>query len=407
MKILQINTTVNTGSTGKIAEDIGQLLMANGHESYIAYGRANNQSKSQLIKIGSQKDVMLHGLKSAMFDRHGFGSASATKKFIEEIDKLNPDAIGLHNIHGYYLNIEVLFDYLALKKIPVVWTLHDCWPFTGHCAYFDSIGCMKWETQCHNCPKTRSYPTSYGLDNSRQNYIDKKRIFNMAKGVIVTPSQWLKNITEKSFLDYPVAKIHNGLNLDVFKPQQNVSGTREKYNITGEKIILGVANIWDERKGLKDFIKLQELGNNAFSIVLVGLSEKQIESLPKGITGIKRTENVQELIALYSLADIFVNPTYQDNFPTTNIEALACGTPVVTYNTGGSPEAIDAQTGVVVGKGDIAGLHAAILEVLAISRDHFRPLCRARAEMAFNKNDRYLDYLKIYENLVAGTVPMQ
>lgn len=400
MRILQINTTVNSGSTGRIAEDIGKVLIANGHESYIAYGRGNQTSQSKLIKIGTQKDIIFHGLKTALLDRHGFGSKEATQNLIAQIEKIQPNAIGLHNIHGYYLNIEVLFNYLETKNIPIVWTLHDCWSFTGHCTYFDSVGCEKWKIQCEKCPKKSYYPTSYLIDNSKKNYLDKKELFNKIRnGMVITPSKWLKNLAEESFLKYPVTNIYNGIDLQVFKPQIDVKLIKEKYQITTEKIILGVASIWDERKGLNDFIALQKIVSNS-QIILVGLSEKQISQLPEGIIGIKRTENIEELAALYALAEVFVNPTYQDNFPTTNLEALACGTPVITYNTGGSPEAIDELTGKIVPKGNIQALAEAIEEVLNNGKSFYTEACRLRAEKRFNKEDRYMDYLVIFEKMV-------
>lgn len=400
MRILQINTVVNSGSTGRIAEDIGQVLMSYGHKSYIAYGRGNRPSTSNLIKIGNTFDVLLHGFYTAIFDRQGFGSKKATQKLLIEIDRINPDVVGLHNIHGYYLNIEVLFKFLAERKIPIVWTLHDCWAFTGHCAFFDSISCEKWKTQCEKCPKTRSYPSSYLIDNSKNNYLDKKRIFNLIKnGTIITPSNWLKNLVEESFLNYPVLKIHNGIDLKVFKQIVDVDKVKLKYQISDAKVVLGVASIWDTRKGLDDFIELQKRNTGNFQIVLVGLSNKQLKSLPQGIIGIKRTENTTELATLYSIATVFVNPTYQDNFPTTNIEALACGTPVITYKTGGSPEAIDEITGRIVAKGDLVSLKNTIDEVISIGKNHFSLACRKRAVEMFNKEDRFLDYLKVYEEI--------
>jgi glycosyltransferase involved in cell wall biosynthesis len=339
-------------------------------------------------------------MKSAIFDRHGFGSSKATKALIKEIDIIRPDAIGLHNLHGYYLNIEILFNYLHDIKIPVVWTLFDCWAFTGHCTYFDDIECQKWTTGCYSCPKTRKYPSSYLFDNSRRNYSDKKDLFTKpVKLHIIVHSQWLKELVDQSFLNkYPVHKIFSGIDLDVFKPHTDID-IRSKYKTGNKKIILGVANIWDDRKGLSDLLKLHKYFNKECVMVLVGLNQKRIDSLPDGIIGIRRTESVEDLAAFYSTADVFVNPTYMDNFPTTNIEAIACGTPIAMYNTGGSPEAIDENTGIIVNKGDLKGLQDAISEILNKGKDLFRPLCRARAERLFNKNDRYLDYLSLYEEL--------
>lgn len=405
MKILQINTTVNSGSTGRITEDISRILIENGHESYIAYGRGNPSSKSSLIKIGNKWDVYTHGLKTLVFDRHGFGSKKATQELLLQIEKIKPDAVGLHNIHGYYVNIELLFNYLKEKNIPIIWTLHDAWSFTGHCTFYDSVGCEKWRTQCYDCPKTRKYPSSYFLDQSKRNFLDKKRIFNQVKKLhLVTPSSWLCKEVSQSFLrEHSSSVIHNGIDLKVFKPSiiKELDALKFIKGIhSSKKILLGVANLWDKRKGLDDFIQLRGLLGEDFHFVLIGLNTSQIKSLPKGILGIQRTENLEELSFWYSAANIFLNPTYQDNFPTTNIEALSCGTPVITYDTGGSPEAVDHLTGEVVRKGNIEGLKTAIEKLLSKDQKKLKSDCRARAERLFNKNDRYKDYLYLYESLI-------
>ncbi|MDG1279209.1 MAG: glycosyltransferase [Algoriphagus sp.] len=400
MKILQINTTVNSGSTGRIAEDIGSVLIVNGHESYIAFGRGDNESQSKKIKIGTNKDVNWHGILTLLIDRHGFGSINATKELIKNIDAIKPDVIGLHNIHGYYINIEILFNYIENNNIPVIWTLHDCWSFTGHCTYFDSVGCEKWKTQCEKCPKTKMYPQSIGLDNSFKNFNDKKRIFNQVQNLqIVTPSNWLKNLVSESFLTHPVTCIHNGVDLDHFSPVSDDHYLIDRYHIKDKNVILGVASIWDKRKGLDDFIQLHSQLSEDFKIVLIGLSKTQLSNLPDGMLGITRTENVQELAEWYSLADVFVNPTYQDNFPTTNLEALACGTPVITYDTGGSPEAIDLETGEIVKKGDIQSLRQVIEKWCTNNSVETSKKCRLRAEKYFNKEDRYKEYLGLYEQV--------
>ena len=349
MKIVQINNCVNSGSTGRIAEDIGKLLLSEGHESYIAFGRGTRPSQSNLIRIGNRFDIAKHGLKTAVFDRHGFGSSSATKAFINEIKSIKPDAIGLHNLHGYYINIRTLFEYLKEINIPVVWTLFDCWSFTGHCSYFDDINCNKWTYGCHSCPKSSYYPSSYLFDNSKRNFQDKRALFtSLEKLHLVVHSHWLNGLVRKSFLNsLPIHHIFSGIDLEVFKPDED-RAVRKKYMISDKKVILGVASHWDMRKGLADFIELSHHLKENQVLVLVGLTQNQIRKLPPGIVGISRTENIHELAAIYSATDVFVNPTSQDNFPTTNIEALACGTPVVTYSTGGSPESIDKNTGLVV-----------------------------------------------------------
>ncbi len=402
MKILQINTVVNSGSTGRITEDIGRVFLSRGHSSYIAFGRGNRPSQSDLIKIGNDFDVISHGFKTALLDKHGFGSKRATEALISRIDEIKPDVIGLHNLHGYYCNIGILFRYIHTMNIPVIWTLHDCWAFTGHCSYFDDINCLKWIVRCYSCPKTRKYPSSYLCDNSRRNYENKKILFNIAPNLnLVVYSNWLKSLVEQSFLKaHSIYHIFNGVDLKVFKPQISDSLIR-KYDIKNRKVVLGVANIWDIRKGLSDFIKIYEILQKSVVLILIGLTKKQLKRLPAGIIGIERTENVEELASYYSLADVFVNPTYMDNFPTTNIEALACGTPVVTYDTGGSPEAIDEETGKVVCKGDIEGLVDAINEILDSDRNTLRSMCRDRAERLFDKDQRYLDYLNLYESIIS------
>ena len=403
MKILQINSAVNSGSTGRIAEQIGSQIIKKGHESFIAYGRGNRPSASKLIKIGSFKDVLLHGLYSLFFDRHGFGSIQSTRKLIKQIDEIKPDVIGLHNVHGYYINIEILFNYIKIKNIPLVWTFHDCWPFTGHCAYFDSISCEKWKTGCNNCELKSKYPKSVLVDNSIHNYLKKKSLFNQVNNVtIVTPSIWLKNLVKDSFLKHSVVHIPNGVDLTVFRPVLDLQEIKVKYNIGSNKVVLGVASVWDKRKGLDDFIKLKFVSSNEIKIVLVGLSKMQIKNLPANIIGIERTESISELAALYSLADVFVNPTYIDNFPTTNIESLACGTPVITYKTGGSPEAIDELTGVIVEKGNLSSLENAISHVLTLGKEYYSKACRERAEKFYDKDDKYDDYFNLYETILKG-----
>lgn len=400
MKILQINSVVNSGSTGRIMEDIGRVLMANGHESYIAYGRADRPSESKLIKIGSKWDNYVHGAYTLLLDRHGFASQKATKALIKKIDQVQPDAIGLHNLHGYYINIEILFNYLKKINVPVLWTLFDCWTFTGHCSYFDDINCEKWKTQCEKCPKYHNYPKSLFFDNSFKNFRDKKALFTSLDQLeIVVHSNWLAGLVKQSFLKE--TKVHvtpTALDLNVFKPVE--SELRAKYNLGQKKIILGCANIWTARKGLKDFIELEKIVDDAYKIVLIGLNDQELKDIPASILGLKRTESLKELVEWYSLAEVFINPTSQDNFPTTNIEALACGTPVITYDTGGSPEAIDEQTGIIVEKGDVDGLAKAVLQIAEKDQAQLTKRCRQRAEQNFNKDTRYLDYLGFYKELV-------
>jgi len=400
--ILQINIVVNFGSTGHIAEELGKTAMANGWESHIAYGRNERSSESGLIKIGSDYEVNWHVLQTRLIDRHGLGSKRATLKFVEQIKKLKPDIIHLHNIHGYYINIEVLFNYLATANIPVVWTLHDCWPLTGHCAHFDFVGCDKWKTGCFSCPQTKEYPASFAFDRSKKNHLLKKDLFTSINKLTFVPvSQWLSNIVNQSFLkNYPFQVINNGIDIDVFVPYKD-DLISDKYNIKGKFVVLGVANVWSARKGLSDFIELSRIIDSNCRIILIGLTTKQIKDLPQNIIGLSRTESTKELAEFYSYADVFLNPTWEDNFPTTNLESLACGTPVITYRTGGSAEAISTETGLIVEKGDIQGLSNAVKIINEKGKRSFSIACRERAEKLYDKRERYQEYINLYDKVLS------
>lgn len=410
-KLLQINPVIRRNtSTGKIMQEIGELAMKNGWESYIAYsggrdGKDPSLCKSRIIPVGTKFSVALHGLETRLFDRHGLGSRIATRRFIKKIKEIDPDIIHIHNIHGYFLNYKILFDYLSKSGKPVIWTVHDCWLYTGHCYYYSSAGCFKWKTGCENCPQRTAFPTSYLIDRSSRNYSDKSKAFNsMPKDrfFIVPVSEWIGSELRQSFLkDCNIRVIHNGIDLNAFKPYET-SGVREKYGLGGMHIILGLASIWMKEKGLDDFIKMHPMLKDDEVIVLVGkMTPEQKASLPSGIVTIARTENVQQLAELYSAADAFVNPTWQDNYPTVNLESIACGTPVVTYRTGGSIEAvIEGKTGYVVEQGDVEGLLAKAREAGKMGKKYFSTICRDHAIGNFSKEDRYKDYIELYKGLI-------
>jgi len=399
--LLQINTVANSGSHGKIAEAIGNMVMEQGWDSFIAYGRRPRASKSKLIKIGTKWGIGWHVLQTRLFDRHGLASRRATKNLIKRIKSIQPDIIHLHNIHGYYLNIEILFAYLSNANIPVVWTLHDCWSFTGHCSHFDFIGCDRWKTGCFECPQKIRYPKSILLDRSKKNYLQKMKFFTSIPYLTVVPvSHWLENVVKQSFLQKTTIRvIYNGIDTTMFVPL-DAHEMKSALRLEGKFIILGVASVWDDRKGLNDFIRLSQLLDSQYQIVLVGLTQQQKQTLPSTILGISKTENIRQLVQYYSAADIFLNPTLEDTFPTTNLEALACGTPVVTYRTGGSPEAIDSSTGMVVDKGDMDGLINAIQQIFLKGKSFYSSACRARAVQLFSKEDRFKEYMDLYQELL-------
>jgi putative colanic acid biosynthesis glycosyltransferase len=398
--LLQISIEVNSGSVGKIAEQIGETVLEKGWSSYITYARNNNPSKSEVIKIGNKLDLYEHGLETRIFDNHCFSSRSATKNLIKTIDQINPDIIHLHHLHGYFINIDILFKYLKKRTTAVIWTFHDCWSFTGHCAYFDFVGCEKWKTECHHCEQKNEYPKSLVFDRSRKNYRDKKRIFNSIDNLTIVPvSYWLAEKVKDSFLmDHACQVIQNGIDLNTFYIKNSRHALNKLYNLENKFVILGVASTWEKRKGLDEFIKLADLiDSKLYTIILVGLSNFQISKLPKTIIGIERTENIGQLADLYSTADVFLNPTFEDTFPTTNLEALACGTPVVTYRTGGSVESIDESTGIVVDKGDVNGLIIAIEKIKNKGKYFYENNCREHAIKNFDRKIKFKNYLDLYE----------
>lgn len=352
MKYLFINSVCGIGSTGRICTDLAKKLEADGHDVKIAYGRSNvipDQLRKYAVRIGNDFDVKIHGLESRLFDNHGLASKHATKKFLQWADKYDPDLLWLHNLHGYYINYELLFDWIKSRpNMQVKWTLHDCWAFTGHCSHFTVAKCEQWKTHCSYCPQTHRYPACYGKGAASQNFDRKREAFTEVKNMaVITPSQWLADLVKQSFLkEYPVEVHYNTIDTTVFKPTS--SDFREIYELVGKTIVLGVANGWGERKGLYDFYKLADMLDDHYAIVLVGLSEKQIKELPKNILGIRRTNSPEELAAIYTAADVFFNPTYEDNYPTVNLEAEACGTRVVTYDTGGCRETIHSPESVVI-----------------------------------------------------------
>lgn len=397
MRVLQINSVCGVGSTGRIATDLYKVLEEQGHECLIAYGRGTAPKEINSYKIGTNLDNYLHVARTRLLDQHGYGSKRPTIELVKKIKEYNPDVIHLHNLHGYYLNLEVLFNYLAEADIPVVWTLHDCWAFTGHCSHFDYIKCDKWKIGCEKCPQQMEYPSCYVLDNSKINYLLKKKLFTKLNNLtIITPSQWLSNLVKQSFLcNYPINVINNGIDLELFK--HRFSDFRVKHGLEEKKIILGVSNVWNRKKGLDTFVELSEKLKEEYKVVLVGVTEKQKKNLSHKIIGITRTQDITELSEIYAAASIFVNPTLEDTFPTVNLEALACGTPIITYDTGGSKECIDTTCGRSVEKEDVLKL---INEIEQFTIDEsIKEFSRNRAKL-YEKNLKYLEYIDLYGKLM-------
>lgn len=359
-RVVLINVTMGQGSTGRIVAGIYDELTAHGCSCMAVYGRGKAPEGYNAYRVGSDMDVNVHGVLSRITDRQGYYSVRATNRLIDHLKRFKPDIVHMHNIHGYFLNFPILFKYLKDEGIQVIWTLHDCWSFTGHCTHFEYAGCDKWLTGCHSCSQLKEYPRSMLADASKKNYAEKRALFTQMDGMqLVTPSKWLRQLVLKSYMGkYPVQVVPTGIDLSVFKPTE--SDIRKAYGLDNKFVILGAAAPWRERKGLFEFVKLAQLLPADYKIVLVGITKKQAEVLPDSVLALERTESVKEMAMWYSLADAYVNLTLEDTFPTTNIEAQACGTPVVTYRVGGSPESLTTDSGIVVEQGDIAGVVRAL-----------------------------------------------
>lgn len=352
MKYLFINTVSGFGSTGKIVAKTCRELMAQGHECLIAYGRKENKAEDiPSVRIGNRVDNLTHLVKSQLLDGTGFGSYFATKKFLEQVRSYDPDVIWIHNLHGYYIHVGLLFEYLHTCGKEIKWTLHDCWAFTGHCPYFDYVQCDKWKTGCHHCPQKGMYPASLLLDSSRSNYEKKKALFTGIPNVtLITPSHWLASRVKASFLgEYPVEVVYNTVDETVFRPVQSDFAAR--YGLEGKKILLGVANVWEKRKGLNDFVALSKLLDDRFKIVLIGLPQKLIDSLPPEILGLPRTASAQELAEAYSAAWLYICPSTEETFGMTVLEASLCGTKCVVYQGTACEEVAEPFDGIAVPRG--------------------------------------------------------
>lgn len=390
MKLVQINVTCGAGSTGKIAVAVSRLLTEKGVENYVLYSHGNSEYPLGM-KYSTDMECKWQALFSRVTGEYGFLSKAITKRLLAKLDELRPDVVHLHNLHNHNCNLEMLFSYFKAKKIKLFWTFHDCWAFTGYCPHYDKIGCQKWQTECKECPQSKKY--SWFFDKSAEVFARKKELFSGLDLTIVTPSKWLADEVKKSFLkEYPVKVIHNGIALETFQPRE--SDFRKKYGLENKKVLLGVSYVWDESKGIDVFKSLAERLSDDYRILLVGTDENTEKGLSEKIIPIRKTQNQTELAEIYTAADVFVNATREENFPTVNIEALACGTPVVTFATGGCGEIIDETCGVAVPKNDVDGLQREIQRVCT-EKLYSQGACTRRASN-FDEKERFLEYLNLY-----------
>ena len=393
MTVVQINATCGVGSTGKICVGVSELLTAQGIENYILYSeKGNGYALGRSCADGNY--IRAQALKSRIFGNYGFNSKAATDRMIAELEQIRPDIVHLHNIHGHDCDLEKLFTYFKAKKTRLIWTFHDCWAFTGYCPHFDRIGCDKWKTGCHHCPQAKEY--SWFFDRSQTLYQRKKELFSGLDLTIVTPSQWLADLVRESFLkEYPVKVINNGIDLDIFRPCE--SHFRQKYHCEDKFIVLGVAFGWGIGKGLDVFIDLAGRLDDRFQIVLVGTDDKVDRQLPENIISIHRTQNQTELAEIYTAADLFVNPTREENYPTVHMESVACGTPVLTFATGGSPEMLDETCGSSVARNDIDGMEREILRIRETG-PYSKSDCLNKAK-SYGKEARFREYVDLYRSM--------
>ena len=397
MKILQVNVVCGFGSTGRIVTDLYDILASKGHQCCIAYGRGSAPGKYQTYKIGNSVDFFGHVFETRFMDNHGFSSRRATKKFIKFINQYQPDIIHLHNIHGYYLNVELLFNYLKSTSIRIVWTMHDSWAVSGRSATidFNKDGTIPFFTK--NKVDMDKYPSTLLVNRSERNYLKKKKIFSGLDNLtIVTPSKWLKSLIKETFFEqYPIKVINNGIDITKFYPK-DVSNLIQELQVKDKKIILGVSSIWLADKGIQFFYSLASKVPDNYEIILVGKNDNHPEF--KNIRFIDRTSSMEELADLYSLADVYVNPTLIDTFPTTNLESLACGTPILTFYSGGSPEIIQySNEGLVVQK-DVDSLLKAIDCIVSKPNEYQIEFSDIKSRV--DKNIRFLEYVSLYEKSI-------
>ena len=395
MKLLFINSVYGKGSTGKIVKELGEAVTLQGGEYKVAYGRGEKLNDEHCYYIGNKINVYIHAFFSRLTDKTGFYSKRATKKLIKFIREYNPDVIHLHNLHGYYLNVEILFKYLKNEfKGKVLWTLHDCWAFTGHCVHYTYAKCDKWKTGCKKCIEKKEYPKSCFIDNSNKNYIRKKKAFtNVPNLTIITVSEWLKEQAQQSFLgNYQIKRIYNGIDCEAFKPV--TSNFKDRYDIKEKKMILLVSDGWNERKGWNRFLEVAKIAPPDWQFVIVGVNKKQLEKLPKNSIGFERIWNRDELIEIYSSADVFYNPSVEETFGLVTAEAMACGTPAVVMNSTACPEIVRLSN-----FGRVAECNSTAEQVVGLIKELILLKNRERIpDLSKFRSDFITDYLACYFN---------
>ena len=354
MKAVQINAVCSAGSTGRICASISRTLTRAGIENYILYS-LGSAPEENAIRYATNAETKAAALQAHLLGNWGFEGSAATKRLLRHLERIRPEVLHLHNLHSHACRLDLLFDWVRRRGVRVIWTFHDCWAFTGYCTHYDHVGCTRWRSGCGKCPQRGEY--SWLLDRSGSLLEKKKAALSGLELTVVTPSAWLADQVRQSFLGaYPIQIIHNGIDLSVFRPSSG--DFRARYGLEGKRVLLGVASAWNEKKGLDVLIEMSRRLDDSYRLVLVGTDGETDRLLPPSVLSVHRTKDQTELAGIYSAADLFLNPTREDSFPTVNLEALACGTPVLSFRTGGSPESLRPDCGAVVEKDDLKGFLA-------------------------------------------------
>ena len=398
--LLQFDTCLGVGSTGRIAEIIGDLARNAGWHTYMCHGsRFVRSSSMKSIQVGNKLDEYRHYIVSSVFDRHGLGSCKPTRDLIKQIDQINPDIVQIHNIHGYYANYKILFEYLANRGIPTVITMHDFLLMTGHCAYINK-SCSKWETGCGHCSRLGEYPASV-FDRTKKNWALKKNLFDAFdrdKLVIVPVSYWLEGFAKRSLLgECQFNVIQNGVDTTVFLPYQGEHSKLWKCIDWNKYTIITVADRWTDANGFNDIIALSQLLPDDMQIVIVGLNEQQLQDLPEKIVGIGHTDNVQQLVELYTSADVLFNSSTEVTFGLVTAEAMACGTPAIVLKNTAGEEIIDGDTGYSI---DNITEIPALVRIFREGTGKYKLKCRKRIVDEFDSVSQYSKYIELYKSLL-------
>ena len=394
MKIAFI-TALPYGSVANQMYKIADAATQGGHTCYTfskpIEGFENKRNNH--FFIGTILSVKIHNLAAGITGFHGLFSVFATLDLIRRLKNIKPDVLMLLNLHGWFINLPLIFNYIKKNNIKVVWRFPDFWPMTGHCTGFSTVKCDKWKDGCYNCSQYRSYPQAK-VDRSKQLYKLKKKWFVGVKNLtVVSISKYMIDFIKQSyFKDYKFRVIYNGIDLDIFKPTE--SNFREKYGLEDKYIVLGVASDWSERKGVDVMVQLSKRLDDRFKVVVIGT-----EKIDSGENILALPAQKQEILReIYTAADVFANPTREEAFGNVNVESLACGTPVVLFNTDGAPESIDDTCGIVVDKNDIDEMQKQI-ENVCINKPFSREDCIKRASL-FEKGKRTREYVNLFEEIV-------